>query len=350
MDITNFPIDIFLLVVNHLSSKDCIRARRVSQRWLATFTEPTLARHILQVLHPRAREVRRAVSGNERTSLDDIAWSEILSRVSGRYDALGSGRPRSIVTLPLARSLVLPEFARRYDVGVWQRYLNFENKTALFHYADTLWTYEDGILIFPSAERQDYVLYDLDTGLYGRIAFEPRGKIVRRTRLQDGVLLIEWCEAKPYHQLNDHETVFRHYATAYDIIFSDGHWTTVFRNEWKIHFLGLPLNPCDLFYSTHNATTYAIYIWQPNRSAWGEDEPLETLAIWDITVPSSYRPSEDTSGKHRLDQALTGPRFVRRLSLAELDFYGIRQRSTPTLRELALDEQHVYVISEDHRW
>jgi hypothetical protein len=33
-----------------------------------------------------------------------------------------------------------------------------------------------------------------------------------------------------------------------------------------------------------------------------------------------------------------------------LDFYKIRQRSTPEIRNLDLDCNHVYVIEEDHRW
>lgn len=42
--------------------------------------------------------------------------------------------------------------------------------------------------------------------------------------------------------------------------------------------------------------------------------------------------------------------MIKRLSFADLDFYSIRQRSTPVIRNLELDEHHVYVIEEDHRW
>jgi hypothetical protein len=110
----------------------------------------------------------------------------------------------------------------------------------------------------------------------------------------------------------------------------------------------MPLNNKDRFYSTHTARHYAVYIWQPNRSAWGEDEPIETLALWDISSASDYRPSQDPAGKHKPDGE--GPRVIRRFSFADLDFYGIRQRSTPVLRSLELDESHIYVIVEDHRW
>ena len=91
-----------------------------------------------------------------------------------------------------------------------------------------------------------------------------------------------------------------------------------------------------------------IYLWQPNRSAWGEDEPIEALAVWDISSRSEYRPSEDPTGKGKPEGR--GPHVLRRFSFADLDFYRIRQRSTPVLRSLELDENHVYVLEEDHRW
>jgi hypothetical protein len=121
-------------------------------------------------------------------------------------------------------------------------------------------------------------------------------------------------------------------------------------NEWKIHFLGMPLNSRDRFYSTHSSSHYALYLWQPNRSAWGEDDPLEALAVWNISSPSHYRPSEDPTGKGKPASESEGPKVIRRFSFADLDFYGIRQRSTPALRALELDENHVYFVEEDHRW
>lgn len=112
----------------------------------------------------------------------------------------------------------------------------------------------------------------------------------------------------------------------------------------------MPLNSRDRFFSSHTDTHYALYLWQPNRSAWGEDEPIEALAIWDISSPSPYRPSEDPTSKGKPSESLEGPKILRRFSFADLGFYKIRQLSEPTLRGLELDENHVYVIQEDHRW
>ncbi|CZR50507.1 related to F-box domain protein [Phialocephala subalpina] len=341
MDITAFPNDIFLLIVAYLSPKELILCRSVNQRFYDAFTEDDLNRHVLLQHFPRTRELRRIKR--------DIDWAQIFTTVAGRYHYLKAGKPRSISKLAIGRSFVLPAWARFFPVAPWQRHLQFEEKTAPFHYQDPLWTYEDDILIFPSAERKRYVLYNLEAGTFSEVGFESEGKIVRRIRLCERVFVVEWCEQDAYHKLNENEMVYRHFATAYDVSQdSNGQWWTVFRNEWKIHFLGFPLNSKDRFFSTHNKTHYVIYLWQPNRSAWGEDEPIEALAVWDISSRSEYRPSEDPTGKGKPEGR--GPHVLRRFSFADLDFYRIRQRSTPVLRSLELDENHVYVLEEDHRW
>ncbi|KAE8447632.1 hypothetical protein EG329_010603 [Mollisiaceae sp. DMI_Dod_QoI] len=343
MDITTFPNDIFLLIISHLLPKDLIICRSINKRFHAAFTESDLNRHVLLQHFPRSREIRYIDPDL------DVDWSQAFAKVAGRYHHLKAGKPRSILKHALGRSFVVPKWARHYPVSPWQRHLQFEEKSAPFDYQEPLWTYEDGILIFPSAEMQSYVLYDLAAGTFSEVGFESEGKIVRRIRLCQRVLVVEWCEEDAYHQLNENEMVFRHFATAFDINQDlNGKWRTVFRNEWKIHFLGFPLNSRDRFFSTHDKIHYAIYLWQPNRSAWGEDEPIEALAVWDISSASDYRPSEDPSGKSKPEGE--GPSVIRRFSFADLDFYKIRQRSTPILRGLELDENHVYVLEEDHRW
>jgi hypothetical protein len=122
------------------------------------------------------------------------------------------------------------------------RHLSFEEKTAAFHYPDPLWTYDQGLLIFPSADLQRYALYDLEAGTVSEVDFEPEGKIVRRIRLHEKVLVVEWCEHEPYHQLNENEMVYRHFATAYDITKNND-------SSWKINFRSFTFfmlqNPAD---------------------------------------------------------------------------------------------------------
>ncbi|KAF4627368.1 hypothetical protein G7Y89_g10787 [Cudoniella acicularis] len=344
MNITELPNDIFLLIVANLSPEDIILSRRVCKQFNAAFTESELSRHVLLQHYPRVRELRNVDDNN-------VIWSNVLSRVASRYHYLKAGTPRGIERFALGKSLVVPEWSRFYPVAPWQRHLQFEEKVAPFHYPDTLWTYDEGILVFPSTELQQYAIYDLNAGTLSQIDIESEKKTVRRIRLIEKVLVVEWCEPEAYHQLNENETVHRHFATAYDVRQDDeGRWNAIFRNEWKIHFLGMPLNSRDRFFSSHTSTHYALYLWQPNRSAWGEDEPIEGLAIWDISSPSYYRPSEDPTGKTKPADDLEGARVLRRFSFADLAFYKIRQRSGPVLRGLKLDENHIYIIQEDHRW
>jgi hypothetical protein len=332
--------------------------------------------------------------------------------VARRYFNLSKGQARYVEKLDLAVSdRENGSIFSFWGVAPWNRFLRLSEKTSNFHYPDPVWSYsqEDGVLVYPAAISSDrelttgrfegcvYQVLDLSTGQRVPVPFDVRSRHIRRVRLTQGVLIIEWAEALPYHQLNDREVVHRHFVTAFDVtrklssLSPEKAWSVEFRSEWKLHFLGLPLNRSDRFFSAHTATHYAVYFWQPNRSLY-QDDPIEQLAVWDITTPSPYRPSEDPKGDKRpavartpslptglwnglnssaagklygqagtstdfekpagasLATATAGPQVIRRMAWRELDFYGLRQRTTPRLRSLALDGRNLYVIEEEHRW
>lgn len=222
MSLTEFPNDIFLLILKYLSPQDIIASRRVSKTYYAAFTDPDLSQQLLLQHYPRVRELR--------SEKHPAAWANIFAKVARRYFHLQNGTPRRSESFPFCKSFVVPKWARSYPVAPWQRRLQFEEKSAHFQYADTLWTYDDGILIFPSQEKQAYVLYDLEAGLMSNIDIGQEGIIVRRIRLKDGVLVVEWCEGEAYHQLNENEMVYRHLATAFDLVKAEGNqWTIAFR-------------------------------------------------------------------------------------------------------------------------
>jgi len=225
MDITAFPNDIFLIIISYLSPSEIILNRCISKSFHAAFTESELCRHVLQQNYPRAREFR------DVSDRDSIDWSNLCAKVASRYHYLKAGKPRSIQTLALGKSFVVPQWAKYYPIAKWAQHLHFEEKTAPFHYPDTLWTYDDDLLIFPSANLQKYVLYDLCNDEIGGIAYEPEGKITRRMSLKERVLLIEWCEQDEYHQLSDNRMVHRHFTSVYDVVRNpDTHkWCTIFR-------------------------------------------------------------------------------------------------------------------------
>lgn len=445
-DIAELPHDLFLVVISYLSPRTCVLCRRVSRQWHAAFTSEVASLLLLRWNFPRCREFRLAaaaaaaqdpvpggLSNNQRAELVDFAahdraWSDTLAHVARRYYHLSRGRPYAVEKLEMAvSSREDGSLFSFWEVAPWNRFLRLHEKTANFHHPDPVWWYsqEDGVLVYPAATRGHpgtppnppnqcdgyiYHIYDLSTGQRVPVPFDIRAKHIRRVRLAHGVLIIEWAEALPYHQLNDLEVVHRHFVTAFDVIrrpsacpggtsipdvVANGPprwtWHVEFRSEWKLHFLGLPLNRSDRFFSAHTASHYAVYFWQPNRSLY-QDDPIEQLAVWDISSPSPYRPSEDPRGDKRptvtrtpslpaglwhgkgsmatgkiyglaastahleqprrasLADATAGPRVVRRMAWRELDFYGLRQRATPQLRSLALDGQNLYVVEEEHRW
>ncbi|KAK4105531.1 hypothetical protein N658DRAFT_492004 [Parathielavia hyrcaniae] len=431
-DITELPHDLFVLVIWLLPPRDYVRCRSVSRRWLAAFTSELVSLPLLRWNFPRCRELRLAAAAaslpsspahfptNQEAELEDVAgqnpdWSSTFAEVARRYWFLSRGRPFAVDKLELApSSRESGSIFSFWGVAAWNRFLRLNERTSNFHYPDPVWWYsqEDGVLVYPAAlgsvDRVDrlasdrcaghvYHILDLATGHRVVVPFDVRSKHIRRVRLAQGVLILEWAEALPFHQLNLLEVVHRHFVTAFDVVRKPAvtslgeTWSVKLRSEWKLHFLGLPLNRSDRFFSAHTATHYVVYFWQPNRSLY-QDDPIEQLAVWDISSPSTYRPSEDPKGDKRpavartpflppglwngqnsraagainsvddeeakssrprrasLAAATAGPQVIRRMAWRELDFYGLRQRATPQLRCLALDNRNLYVVEEEHRW
>ena len=399
----------------------------------------------------------------EQLRRDGKDWAAVFAAVASRYHHLRVAKPRAVEKIPVlpdtndvGSERGTPRALWRFHgVATWNRFLRLNDRTAAFHYPDPVWSYGqgEGLVVYPGATsrppcemasagrgvngvdepgRYTYQARDLATGHEVAVPFDTTGKVVRRVRLAAGVLIFEWAEALPYHRLNEREMVHRHFVTAFDVVRRKPSssvtplrgneqaaapapppppppppppwiWEVTFRSEWKMHFLGLPLNRADRFFSAHTATHYAVYLWRPNRSPWGEDDPLETLLVWNISEPSEYRPSLDpsvtvdgqkpsyspavtelstqlasqslvggdrsspatwapstpaqeasssphSSSRDACDQNRRGPRVARRMSWGDLDFYGVRQRDTPRLRSLALDERNLYVVEEEHRW
>jgi hypothetical protein len=213
-----------------------------------------------------------------------------------------------------------------------------------------MWSYSDGLVVFAPAQPPRptaiLALLDLSTNLTFSVPFDISSKIIRNLRLHHRTLIVEWAERDPFHNLNDMEQVNRHFASCFDVFpFKSPtnslhvHWTIQHRSEFKLHFLGLPLNSQDRFFSTHNDLFYAIYFFQPNRSMYSGDEdlPIESLFVWNISSPSKYLPSRDPSGQNRPQEPSTGPHIVARFPFTRLDYFGIRQHSQIRLMSLSLD-------------
>lgn len=390
-DIVHLPHDLFLIVLSHLPPSTCVLCRAVSRQWHAAFTDPDTSLRLLRWNFPRCREMRLHDHPDTATTFADVAR---------RYHHLGLARPRLVSTLPTAG----PDDGLSFrGVATWNRFLRRGDKTCNFHHPDPVWSYSrhDALLVYPRPSSppggQLYHIYDPSTAHHVPVPFDVRGKHVRRVRLAHGVLVFEWAEAHPYHQLNDREFVHRHFVTAFRV--SPGGEGVTFLSEWKLHFLGLPLNRSDRFFSVHNASHYAAYLWQPNRSLYNDD-PIEQLAVWDLSSPSPSPspiptpvpaptppagtglwtapnpPSPPQSASPPEEEAETtpqpseppqpatapptphptttasppvpGPPVIHRLSWRHLAFYRLRQRTTPQLRELRLDAHNLYLVEEEH--
>ncbi|KAL9134952.1 MAG: hypothetical protein Q9175_003861 [Cornicularia normoerica] len=357
LDLPDLPTDLFLIVTRYLEPVDIVRCRHVSRLWHKEFIEESFLRDVLIREYGAAREVRallelevshriRNPSGDDSGRLRNV-WRRTFDRVLARDRALKSGRPRSVTKRDLWGPLtnLLEKQANTRDryvpVFPWGRYhrsagqrrgvlvnvpLEEQVPTDLF---ETEWTYDSGLLVYPDMiETQAYVLLDIEQDTISVVPFDNKDRIVRRIRLKHNLLVFEWAEKEPYHKLNELEEVHRHYVTAFDVQSAKAsfpwlsQWNVMFRCEWKLHYLGFPLSAQDTWFSDHSTTHYAVYIWQTNRSAWGENEPIESLLIWDISQPSN---------------ASVEPRLVKKLSYLDLDFLTIRQRDTPFLRKIAID-------------
>ena len=297
-DITELPLDIFLLILSHLSPATCIRCRAVSRQWRHTFTSDDISLLLLRWNFPRCRELRLAkaaallsasprrlpwlaIRSSAAAELAALAekpppWSATFAVVACRYHHLHQARPRLVQKIRMSgHDRNKPSLLSFRGVATWNRFLRLDDKTANFHYPDPAWSYsqEDGVLVYPADvtsggadETEDgniYQVLDLASGTRATVPFDVRQKHVRRVRLAQGVLVFEWAEALPYHQLNDREVVHRHFVTAFDVVHAptvqpeklpassasstlenspEWSWQVTFRSEWKLHFLGLPLN------------------------------------------------------------------------------------------------------------
>ena len=368
-DLPDLPTDLFLMVTFHLDPIDIVRCRLVSKSWHREFTDESFLRDILVREYGKARDVHALVELEAQNMVDgqyeddfghlQDLWRRTFDRVLARRRALKSGRPRFVTKRDLrdgltnfaekhadTRDFHVPIFPwGRYHGGADQRRSGYPRMQREEHVPtdllETEWTYDSGLLVYPDRVGvQAYVLLDIEQDTLSIVPFNIKDRSVRRIRLKHNLLIFEWAEKEPYHKLNEYEEVHRHYVTALDVQSGKdslpwlSHWKITFRSEWKLHYLGFPLSSQDCWFSDHSMTHYAVYIWQTNRSAWGENEPIESLLIWDISQTSSYSSSDDPSSG---SQTSVGPRLVKKLSYHDLDFLRLRQRDTPFLRKIALD-------------
>lgn len=338
-DLPYLPRELFSLVVDHLDPLDLIRCRRVSRAWNEAFTNTMVLIDCLEEHFPLARETRYIESHPETVPIGNLR--QLFDQVVCKYYHLERVKPRSLRRYSLCDDFGPSGDREWFQVQPWSWHASHIREMVDHPIPEAMWTLEDDLLVFPSADHQCLVLLDLSNDRQFMVPFIIRGKVVRRVRLQKRLLVVEWAEPKAFHWLNDSDGVHRHFASSFDVIQkADGGWSIAPRNEWKIMFLGHPLSERDRFFSSHCNSHYVVYIWQPNRSLYtaDEDAPIESLVVWDISKPSSYRPSSDPTGSQTGPEVAQAPSIVARFSFQDLEFYDIRQRGFPRLQRLDLTD------------
>jgi hypothetical protein len=141
------------------------------------------------------------------------------------------------------------------------------------------WQYDaSGVAVQRPFSNFPIVVLELESQRQFPVPFDIKDRVVRNLRLKDQTLIIEWAERDPYHALNDSEEVHRHFISCCDVKAeltpsdaTPSRRSIIFRGEWKLYFLGLPLNHQDRFFSTHIKDQYSVYLWKPNRSMYTRD-------------------------------------------------------------------------------
>ncbi|OJJ47864.1 hypothetical protein ASPZODRAFT_1795047 [Penicilliopsis zonata CBS 506.65] len=340
-ELSDLPRDIFWMLLSYLDPWDIVRCRRVSRSWNDAFRNPDNLVAVVKRFFPRAKEVRN-LQGEGGLDPD---WRAIFDRLACRYYHLARAKPRTIKKYRLCHPYGTSGDREWFPVQPWEYHASHACQRVDEPLPEGFWTYEDGLVVYPSADHRCLVLLDLETDQKTIVPFLTAGKVVRRVRLQQKVLVVEWAEPKAFHWLNDVDGVHRHFASSFDVVRGSSGWKIVFRNEWKIMFLGHPLSERDRFFSSHSKTHYIIYIWQPNRSLYtaDEDAPIESLFVWDISQPSSYRPSLDPTGRLKEEEKTDGPSIISRFGFRELGFYSVRQRGLPGVQRLDITDDALHV-------
>lgn len=348
-DVAFLPRELFWMILAYLEPCELVRCRRVSRAWNEAFSNPAILLALLKKDFPWTEEVKSLGLG--ASAEEQNQSRRLFDQVASRYDHLERGKPRSIQRYRLCGDFGSSGEREWYQVQPWESHSSHMRRFIDRQFSEALWTFENGLLVYPSADHQFLVLMDLETDRQFMVPFIIRGKVVRRVRLQKRLLVVEWAEPTAFHWLNDSDGVHRHFASSFDVTRSENQgWNIVPRNEWKIMFLGHPLSERDRFFSSHSNTHYVIYIWQPNRSLYtaDEDAPIESLFVWDISKPSSYRPSLDPTGRLRDDSPDDSPSIVARFGFRDLEFVDIRQRGCPSIQRLEItDDAQAVEITEN---
>lgn len=370
-------------------------------------------------------------------------WSKTFAAVACRYHHLQSGTPREYLKLPMpdmtdntihyhCRCDGQPGYQCIYCTFVCARCGEFFFMNALrtglqqdwsypsdFRTPDPMWCYsqEDALLVYPagwlledgatpavnwtkvdceSQSKADafrhhfnpptpscggffYRLFDPETGEHISVPFDVRGRIIRRVRLAQGVLVLEWIQARVGKTAIDADEVIGrnykywqnarggllvcndHMVTVFDVVRTplspdmkcyprrQWTWAVRLRWEWKLPSGGSVRSnfrqeydtprgmyrSLPRFLSAHTATHYALLIWEHAASA-GDYHLIRQLYVWNICQAG------EGGTKSNRSRPILVRRSVGRDILPHLNTSDSKELLVG-LRGIALDEHNVYL-------
>jgi hypothetical protein len=325
-DLPYLPQELFQMIVHDIEPVDFVRCRRVNSAWYRAFTSPISLAYILKSSYPLAKEVRELFqtgTPNALQTIHDLSQGKqrvLFDRVVQRYYRLARGMPRSVHKFYLQQAETA-EYGRRFcAVPPWDSHASHPGGKIDMLFDHAFWTYEDGLVVFPDEHERSLVLLDLETQLTFMVPFVSANKIIRRIRLQDKLLVIEWAEDEPIDSLGL-PSLHRYYATSFEINRAGRGWDVILRNEWKIIPYGHSLGHGHWFHSTHSRIHYAIYSYGLPRHSRGEVNALGDvpLTIWDISEFSEYRVSQDSMSQSQDASRDSGPFIVAEFKPQQLE-------------------------------
>ncbi|EEY18499.1 F-box domain-containing protein [Verticillium alfalfae VaMs.102] len=214
--LTGLPEDLLLLTLELLPPSQVVRCRLISRTIHHALTRANLCKHLLLSMLPRSREarlLRRLRENAEDAVVRAKDWSVVFAVAARRHHHQTTGAFSSAREVSL-----LPAENLFEGVMPWDTFLRFDDLTMPLYYDDVVWAYGsvEGLLVYP-VSGQEYCALDLALGISQIVPFTAKGRIVRRVRLEHGVLVFEWAEQEAFHQLNEGEGVHRHFASAFDV-------------------------------------------------------------------------------------------------------------------------------------
>ncbi|KAJ3518277.1 hypothetical protein NM208_g14574 [Fusarium decemcellulare] len=386
LNLTNFPSEIFFSVFSIIPPREVVRCRRVCKALHKALTDQSLCVSLILDRFPLTREARTLqrwiaeeqlpeAKANDREITD---WVLIFAQLSRRYWNLSQAQPWKETKIRMRKGL-----QGLHGVNPWNRVLKSFRDTADYHHWDPLWTFspDDGLLIYPDPdptpnEVLQFRARNVETGEDIPLPFQLTEGSIIRVHLNDGVLLFTlklpnadgfsfFIEAydvicqKPGLPLQS--TEIKKKSSGFNRKKKDKKARQDFcifqpRGRFPLRNINQPLSHQDRVFIAHNKTHFALYTWtRTDDPAWVSHSPPEELSIW-------YMGNLDTTGTHEGPENRVLPHkpiCIKKFSKHRLDRLGLRQRFSPRLRGLKLDDStwdphsrsscgHVYLLEDDH--